>query len=154
MRGKKTDNEFLSSFITQCVKKNINSSEQIAEAARQKVLEIDQKIKEVELLKVTRSKLLDVIATFDKPTKSDKNEEAKILSFFKIQNPLVCKFLCESIKNSTIKLGAFKESKHPQEDILFCIKQLIEHKVIHKTGDHLLRGDMYQEYMKFVLQES
>lgn len=154
MRGKKTDTEFLSSFITQCVMQNKNSSEQIIEEAKSQISDIDQKIQEVEKLKIVRSKLLGVIDSFEKPNKNDKHNEVKILSFFKIQNPTICKYICNSLKNSNIKINGLQDPKYNQADIMFSVKQLIEHKVIYKTGDVLLRGDMFQEYMKFVLQES
>ena len=66
MKGKKVDNEFLSKFINECLNENINSSNDIVNLAKDKILSIDNKIKEVENLKLLRSKLLDVIYTFDK----------------------------------------------------------------------------------------
>lgn len=153
MRGKKIDTEFLSNFIIKCVSRNKPSQEQIVELAKSEIAEIDSQIKEVEKLRIIRSKLLDVVSTFEKTTVSHK-EEAKILSFFRIQNPKICKFICDILKDKTVKVDALQSKEFQFTDIVFCIKQLIEHKVVSKVGDHLLKGDMFDEYAKFVLREN
>jgi hypothetical protein len=74
MKGKKVDTEFLSYFISECIKKNKVITEDIIQEAKEEITNIDSKIKEVEKLKILRSKLIDVIHTFEKPAKSNKNE--------------------------------------------------------------------------------
>lgn len=65
MKGKKIDKEFVSDFIKECIKNNkITPSEFISEA-RFQISEIDNKIIEVVKLKPLRSKLLDVISSFE-----------------------------------------------------------------------------------------
>lgn len=66
MRGKKIDQKFVSSFISELSIKGISSSSKIKEAAEKEILDIDQKIEEVFFLKKKRVKLLDVISTLDK----------------------------------------------------------------------------------------
>jgi len=154
MRGRKIDSEFLSQFITECISNNKTSTDQIIDCARTQIESIDQKIKEVERLRLKRSKLLDVILTFEKSDNTRKSNESKVLSFFKIQNPHICKFICDNMKESAIKLESLYNRGYSIQDIVFCIKQLIEHKVISKAGDYLLRGELFQEYLKFVLQDS
>jgi hypothetical protein len=153
MRGKKVDTEFLSNFIIKCVSQNKPSQEEIVELAKQEIAEIDAQIKEVERLRVVRSKLLDVVSTFEKTTTSHK-EEAKILSFFRIQNPKICKFICDLVKEKTVKVDSLKDKEFAFTDIVFCIKQLLEYKVILKSGEYLLKGDMFDEYSSFVLREN
>ena len=146
MRGRKIDTEFLSSFISECIKNNKASSEEILKEAKDKINLIDNKIKEAENLKSIRSKLLDVIITFEKPVKKD---EIKTLSFLKIQNTDICKFICDNIsKPSTIK--SFYNKGYLVTDIIFCIKQLLEHKIISKSGDYLLKGENFQEYLETI----
>jgi len=125
---------------------------EIADRARTLIQEIDEEIKKVEKRKIMRSKLLDVISTFDKPIKTSNLEEVRALSFFKIQNPAVCKRICDALKKapSTIEMLAVGSSV---EDVMFCVKQLLEHKVIHKSSNLFLRGDMFEEYLKFVLRD-
>lgn len=156
MKGKKTDPNFLSEFITECVQKGINSTDEIVKHAKQNIMNIDEDIKRVERSKIVRSKLLDVIATFEKPIKNNK-EEIKYLSFFKIQNPQVCKFVCDSLRNNVISVEEISNLSKTQQysltDVLFCIKQLIEYKIVSRSGSHLLRGEMFDQYLKFVLRD-
>lgn len=151
MRGKKSDPIFVSAFISQCVQQGIITPEQIAEAARREIDDIDQQIKQVEVLKVTRSKLLDVIATFDKP--ASKEEEAKLLTFFELQYPALCQFICSYLSTKTLPISAIGDD-NTNDDLKFCYKQLLGHKIIARVGDQLVRGDRYNEYMTFVLREA
>lgn len=152
MKGKKIDRSFLSEFISDCVKNGITSSEDILILAKNKVNHIDCQIKEVEKMKVMRSKLLDVISTFDKSTKSSKNE-IKLLSFYKIQNQNIGEFISKFIMNSNeININSILHENYSKSDLFFCIKQLIEAKVLIKNGDKLSKGCMYDDYNKFVLR--
>jgi len=66
MKGKKTDNEFISSFIADCCSEGkFSINEFICEANRQ-IKDIEEKIIEVEKLKKRRLKLADVIFAFTK----------------------------------------------------------------------------------------
>ena len=154
MRGRKIDSEFLSQFITDCISDNKTSTDDIINCAKIQIDSIDKKIKEVESLRLKRSKLLDVVLTFEKTDNSRKIHESKVLSFFKIHNTHVCKFICDDMKESAIRLESLYNRGYSVQDIVFCVKQLIEHKVISKVGDYLLRGELFQEYLKFVLQDS
>lgn len=153
MKGKKTDPEFLSNFITECVTLGIEAPTDIVARAKKMILNIDDEIKKVEKQKFIRCKLLDVINAFEKPSKVSRSEEAKILSFFKMQNPLICKHICSIMKNKVIVIKELYELKFKKSDILFCVKQLIEYKIISCSDDCLLRGEMFDEYLKFVLKE-
>ncbi len=152
MRGKKADPEFLSTFIVKCVSLNKTSQEEIVQAAQQEILAINAKIIEVEKLKLLRSKLLDVVGVFDK-TNSSHKEEAKILSFFRMQHPKICKYICDLLRKDILKIDFLYTIDFSKSDIMFCIKQLQEHKVVAKMGEHLIRGDRFDDYMKFVLCE-
>jgi len=153
MRGKKADPEFLSEFISQCVSTGADTPDLIVKYAKNIIIGIDEEIKRVEQKKVYRSKVLDVISSFEKPVKDSKIEEAKILSYFKIQNPHICKFICHKLKTCGLALKELNKTEWSELDLIFCIKQLIEFKVIIKVGDSLLRGEKFDEYMKFVLKD-
>ena len=115
--------------------------------AKKQIEQIDENIKAVERAKVTRSKLLDVISSFEKPV-SNKSEDAKILSFFKIQYPLTCKAICNVINDrSALQLSDLKSTAEHN----YCIKQMIEAKIITRVADELIRGEKFDEYMKFIL---
>jgi hypothetical protein len=152
MRGKKTDPDFLSNFINKCVALNKTSQQEIVQAAHQEINEIDLKIIEVEKLKLIRSKLLDVVSVFEKEVPSHK-EEAKILSFFNIQHPNICKYICDVLKKGTLNMNKLQLIEFSKSDIVYCVKQLQEYKVIAKTGEYLIRGIKFDDYMKFVLYE-
>ena len=152
MKGKKSDPEFLSQFIEQCVQQDISTPEEIVGLAQQEIQRIDQKILEVEELKIKRSKLLDVVSNFQKPNKS-KSEDAKVISFFQIQYPDICFFICELMKNCNCTLSQLYNPKFKSSDTNFCIKQLLEHQVITKVGNSFLRGEMFERYLKFILRE-
>lgn len=151
MKGKKIDTEFLSSFIENCINKNIVTTDDILAEAKLQIANIDKKIIEAEKLKITRSKILDVISTFDTEKNVNKTNDAKILPLFKIPNPNICKHICDKIKNGPLKITAMLSDKHSNQDMMFSIKQLLEAKVIVRTGDLLSRGEMYVNYMKLVL---
>ena len=153
MRGRKVDSDFLSAFITECVTNNKFSTDDIIAEAKLRVSIIDEKIKEVEPFRLIRGKLLDVVMTFEKPDMSNKIAESKTLEFFKIQNANICKFICDNMKDSAIVMESLYNQGHSIQDIIFCIKQLLEHKVISKAGNYLLRGELFHEYLKFVLRE-
>jgi hypothetical protein len=152
MKGKKSDPEFLSQFIQQCVLQDASTPEQIVELAEQEIQRINQQILEVEELKVRRSKLLDVVFNFQKPSKS-KSEEAKLISFFEIQYPDICFYICELMKKSNCTLQQLYNPKFNLSDTNFCIKQLLEHQVIIKVGNSFLRGEAFERYLKFILRE-
>lgn len=154
MRGRKTDSQFLSDFIARCVGSGFESSESIVGYAKTLIAGIDAEIQEVERKKIIRGKLLDVINAFEKTNKSPKAEEIKILSFFQIQNQQICKFICDHLKGGVTTIEDLCGLEFVSTDVLFCIKQLLEHKVISKSGNHLLRGEMFDEYFKFILRET
>lgn len=149
MRGKKADPEFVSSFISQCVGRGVLTPEEIVKEAKSQLQQIDDQIRAVEALKAIRPKLLNVIATFDQP--EPKVEDTKLLSFFNIQHPQTCKLICQSLGSNYILEGLFHID--PSE-LKFCHKQLMEAKVIVKSGGDLVKGEKFDEYMGFVLGET
>lgn len=151
MRGKKANPEFISSFIAKCVAQGMVTSEQMLEAARAEIQAIDDKIKEVELLKANRSKLLDVIHNFSKV--EDKEEEAKLLPFFKLQYSDTCKKICDLIKEMPFELDPDYSGMTEDPVFAYCIKQLIEAGIATRVDSRLVRGEKFNDYLKFVLRE-
>lgn len=153
MRGKKTDPVFIAEFISEAVQHGMVTTDEIVQDAKKKIDQIDQEIRAMEAKKILRSKLLDVIASFEKTT-TNKLEEAKILSFFKIQYPQTCKDICESLKEvKSLPALSWASFSTDAAEHNYCIKQMIEAKVIARSGDLLIRGERFDEYMKFVLRE-
>jgi len=152
MRGKKVDSQFLTDFISTCVMAGHATPDEISNAAQQEIDHINYEIRRIEELKIRRAKLLDVIAAFKGPTKTSK-EEARILCFFQIQNPHICKYICDFIKIQPFSRDKLVGHSFSIHDLNFCIKQLLEHRVIVKVGEIFVRGECFDEYLKFVLQE-
>jgi hypothetical protein len=150
MRGKKAYPEFVSAFITQCVGRGAVTPEEIVKQAKAELQRIDDQIKAVELLKTNRSKLLDVIATFDQP--ENKIDEAHLLPFFKLEYPQDCYRLCKSMIERGPNLYNIMGVK--DTTVLFCIKQLLEAKIFARGEGHIiLRGERFDEYMNFVWEK-
>lgn len=155
MRGKRSDPEFVSRFIQESVKVGAQTPQAIAKRAREQIEQIDAEIRALETKKVVRSKLLDVIASFEAPDKN-KTEEAKLLPFFNINYPQKCKEICELLhREKSIPLltwmGGWKTEQIAE--LNFCIKQLKEANIIARSGESILCGERFDEYMKFVLRE-
>ena len=151
MRGKKTDPEFVSKFITDCVREGIETPEAIVIKAKSMIAEIDEAIKEIEEDKKFRSKLLNVVASFDY-SKRDKSGDAKLLPFFELKYPKECRILCELLQFETDKLPAMNMATfgHHTMERNFSIKQLTEAKVIDRVSDQLVRGERFDEYLAFI----
>jgi hypothetical protein len=153
MKGRKFNSEFLSSFITDCIQRNKATTEEILQEAKKKISEIDEKIIEVEKLKRVRADYLDVVSTFEKPI-HDKEEQKQALQLFNIANPVVCKFICNIIKEKPEKISGFMGNRYDAKEIMFCLKQLLEHRVISRQGDFVLRGYNFAKYMSYVFKEA
>jgi hypothetical protein len=153
MKGKKSDPSFISFFISECVQAGLETPDEIVARAKKKIAEIDEEIKAVEVAKKTRSKLLDVISSFQKPVK-DKTEEAKLLPFFDLKYPDLCKSICERVKTMT---EIDRDQETFDNNTNFIIKQLLECQVlsrkIERSADCIFQGPRFDEYMKFVLHE-
>ena len=90
--------------------------------------------------------------SFEKPVKS-KTVEANILSFFNLSYPDICKFICKNLQSTPITIE-YIATHYLQADVIFCVKQLIEYKIISKSSHYLLRGSQFDNYLKFILKES
>lgn len=146
MKGKKIDTEFLSYFIQECILLGITNSEDIVDKAKLIINDIDFAIIEIEKQKIKRSKLLSVVESLQNSGKNSKKDEAKLLPFFDISNPEICKNICEGLKIGIVYLNT-------DLDVIFCVKQMIKFKIAKKVGDHLICGDMFDEYLKFTEKE-
>ena len=145
MRGKKSDPEFVSQFMAQCVAQGLLTPEEMVKVAKQQIEAIDQRIKEVDQLKQTRSKLLDVIVLFDKP--ESKIEEAKLLHFFELKYPQECKRICDLLKKGALPVYT---SGVPVPEYTFALKQLLEAKIAARVGEQIVRGEKFDDYIKYV----
>lgn len=155
MRGKKSDREFVAEFISESIQKGIETPDEIVREAKKQIADIEEEIRAVEAKKVLRSKLLDVILTFEKQAK-ETSQDAKLLSFFKLDYPGSCKFICDIVKKQPIDIGEkFQLLGSGENDphMRHSVKQLLECKVLFRVGNQITRGERFDEYMTFVLRE-
>jgi len=155
MRGKKSDQTFVAEFISECVQHGIETPDEIIRDAKKKIEQIDQEIRAIEAKKILRSKLLDVILTFEKQIKTT-SEDASLLPFFKLEYPRMCKFICDIVKKAPIQIGEKMQALGSGENdptMRFSIKQLLECKVLSRAENQINRGERFDEYMTFVLRE-
>lgn len=158
MKGKKIDTEFISQFISNCISRNIFTPENILQEALNEISFIDENIKEVENLKKRRSKLLDVVSKFDVKIASSNLDDKNILSLYEIKDHNLSKLICNSIKkynvnmnDTIIFISSFKI--YSEEDIIFCIKQLLRNKIIDRQDQLLLKGQKFNDYYKYILRD-
>ena len=144
MKGKKTDFNFITEYINKCLEANISTNESIVNKAKEEISIIDDKIKEIELLKKKRCQLIDVVNFLDVKHKKDNIS----LKYYNLHNQHICKYICDSIKEKSVEISSLKE--YDISDIFFSIKQLIELKILVKNKDCIMHGDMYHDYMNFL----
>lgn len=155
MRGKKSDQVFVAEFISEAVQHGLETPAEMVQDAKKKIAQIDEEIKAIEAKKILRSKLLDVVLTFEKQMK-ETSEDAKLLPFFRLAYPSMCKFICDIAKKHPIEIGSsFQLMGSGERDptARYSIKQLLECKVLQREGNHVTRGERFDEYMTFVLRE-
>jgi hypothetical protein len=155
MRGKKSDRAFVAEFIETSIQNGITTPSEMVQKAKEIIEQIEREIKAIEERKSLRSKLLDVILTFEKQTKST-SEDAKFLSFFKLEYPAMCKFICDIVRKHPIEVGEKLMPLGSGENdptMKFSIKQLLECKVLNRAGSEVGQGERFDEYMTFVLHE-
>lgn len=149
MKGKKTDFNFINSFVEECISKNLFSSEDFLKEANNQIMAIDLKLKEIDNLKKLRSSLLDVVHVFNLEKKDTrKAEDAEILGIFNLPHKNICFFICKKIKLKPVSLKNLKSS-FEEEDLFFALKKMIENKIVYKQGDYILRGSLYDKFMSY-----
>lgn len=152
MRGKKSDSAFIAEFIAESIQQGMETPDQIVQRAKEQIAQIDEEIKAIELKKLRRSKLLDVILNFEKQAK-DRTEDAKLLPFFSIQYPEKCKELCIILKEAKSLPIDWATHGSGNPTTTFCFKQMLERNIIERKANALVPGERFEEYWKFVLRE-
>lgn len=151
MRGKKIDTTFVAEFISSCVKEGKTSSEAIVASAKEKIEDIDKKIKGVEDLKKIRSKLCDILISFNE--ERDRSADRIILDFYTIENKLISIAIIEAMEQNNKELSydfrKLAEFGKP-DDVVFIIKQMSKLKILRQLAELLVPGDNYWSYQKFL----
>lgn len=151
MKGKKIDKEFVSEFISSCISKNINTPRDIVNCANEAINKINNEIKYIEKQKIIRSKLLDVVSSFNIENSKSDNSEAESLKFFNLKDQKNCQLICKNIKSGISIKDLNNKKLMPKEDLLFSIKQLIGLNVLVYLEDRLIAGSCFNEYIRAIL---
>lgn len=149
MKGKKINIDFVSSFMSECVKNGKISPEEIKKEAEKQLIEIEEKIETAEKLKSLRSNLLDVVESFSSAKKKNLPKEAEILDLFSLDFPDVCQEIVEAVKNEPITASQFED-----ENFIFSLKQLVEHRVLGKIDNLFVRGKRFDDFQKILRKVS
>lgn len=144
MKGKKSDRIFIADFIQESVQIGASTTDEIVNRAKKKIEIIDKEIIAIEEKKITRSKLLDVIANFEKKVIKNAND-IKILSFYSLQYPDRCKEICIML-NKGLEINNLPDISITN----FCNKQLIDNKILKKENGKLTCGEKFNEYIMFL----
>lgn len=147
MRGKKINTEFVVNYIASMATKGHVSPEQIVAQANQDIKDIDEKIKEAELVKKFRSGLVDVVETLA-PTVEDNSEEVTILNFYKVKNFAMAISICDLIVSGVVNLDTIKKSQKG-DDVLFIMKELLEISVLKRNGKNIEKGKIFDEFLSY-----
>lgn len=159
LRGKKIDTNFVAEFVSECVKLGKISEQEICEEAKQRMNEIDIQIKKVEELKKVRSKLFDVLISFNS---LNKNHTADILAldFHKVKHREISSFIIKNISEESVIQNSMKDNiqnliaelnrSYSNEDVNLTVKQLAELEVLKITGKKVSLGKNGEDYKSFL----
>jgi hypothetical protein len=153
MRGRKLDSEFICVFIKECAKNNLSSVKDIINEAKLRINNIDNLILKVEKLKIKRKKLFDVILSFEEQIKETNNIDINMITFSKIINNNVCKLICDKLIED-VDIETLYLMEYDRQEIIFCIKQLIDNKIIIKTDSLVSKGNNFDSYIKYMSRKS
>lgn len=147
MRGKKIDTEYVAKFIDKCVINNKTSVADICQEANDLIKNIDEKIKEAELLKKRRLKILDVLIalSFEK----DRSKDKLLLKFSSIQNIEIAVQISSLLEKSIYnKETIIKIIDNPAASNI--IDQLYYLNVIGINQSNLYRESNYPIFYTFI----
>ena len=147
MRGKKIDVDFVSTFITDCVIKDISLSEDICKEAKLQIADIDAEIRRVEDLKIRRSKLNDVVITFDK-LKISNSKEKEHLSFFEVKDKNLANLICKFIPSECTLL--LSHIRYNRGSCLLVIEELLRLNILSRNNNILNKGLLFDDYKNFL----
>ena len=150
MRGKKIDNNFVANFVSSCVKDGVCLPNLISSRAKQEMNEIDEKIKSILNLKERRSKLLDVVLSFEEPKLKDDIKEELEFQFNQLGNKISSKALIDDIANMGKQSVVFSDAEE-KPPLFYIIKKLLKLKVLIQAKNNFYRpGINFQLYKEFL----
>lgn len=148
MKGKKVDNAFVSNFISESVANGKVTTNEIVARAQDQISEIDQKIIEVENLKKIRSKLLDVVITFDRNHRSGHQLDEVLIKFHRVKDKRMAQRICDNIfrYNNVVEI----KQAFPSVEEIYCVKQLLEFNILQRAEETIKAGENFPAFKSFL----
>lgn len=148
MKGKKVDNDFVSTFISESCAVGKTTTNEVVASALEQIKNIDQKIAEVEHLKKIRSKLLDVVIIFDRNHRVGPQIDQVLINFHRVKDKKIAKMICEKIFNYS-EMSEIKKAFSADEEI-YCLKQLLEFNILQKYEEKIKAGENFSAFKLFL----
>lgn len=128
MRGKSIDVDFISGFVQECVANGKQTPKEIASEARIKIDRIDDQIRQVENLKGERSRLIDVVNSFDSSEENDSAESGTFATSACLSDALTNQIYSFVKESKLISINDLLEKfGHGNKNKIFLgVKQLTE----------------------------
>lgn len=131
MRGKSVNTEFVAEFIQECCVKNKTSPKEITSEAKLRISQIDQEIRRAEELKLTRSRLMDVVNSFgDDEEEKDKPESFVVRTEVESEQAKLILSMIAELKSITIESIVARVGESNKTRAFLAIKQLSEMGVV------------------------
>ena len=148
MKGKKVDNIFVSNFISESCSQGKLTTDEIVASAQEQINEIDRKIIEVENLKKLRSKLLDVVITFDRNHRNGSQIDEVLINFHRVKDKKIAQRICNQIfgYNNVIEI----KKAFPSNEEIYCIKQLLEFNILQRAEETIKAGENFPAFKTFL----
>lgn len=156
MKGKKTDTNFVANFVVSCVQKGKGTTEEICQEARNQIQLIDDKIKEINNLKLQRAKLQDVLSSFD-DLKKDNLKDKLILKFYDVRyKPIamsIMEYLMSNVKkiDISILMSLVQNSTFSKETVFYTVKELLELQILKKNNEEICPGSNFNIFYEFLM---
>lgn len=127
MRGKSIDVDFISEFVEECVQNGKASPKDIASEAKIKINNIDDQIRQIETLKSRRSKLVDVVNSFDAP-EDEERESGTFATNVCLEDEMTSQIYSMVLEGKVVAIGDVlkKFGEQNKNKIFLSIKQLAE----------------------------
>lgn len=138
MRGKSVDIDFISVFVEECVAADKATPKDIASEAKIRINNIDHEIRRIETLKTERSKLVDVVNSFDVVEEDTDDQNGAVFATDECLDDEFTRQIADYIGNgggvSIKQIVAQFGGDSMKEQIFFSVKKLAESGLVIRNA--------------------
>lgn len=158
--------DFVENFIENCILKGIKSQKDICDAALLEMQEIDEKLRESNLLRIRQKNLKQVLRELGHESlkKTRVNEDMKILGDIdKIENSSyismmikICNFIDNNLDNSITSREIINSvgSMDNDKEVYICIKNLYDNGILARDSNrNVICGPKWDERPQNVISD-